>query len=72
MQPDDRDHNKRSGKHSEETGLNLAEYRLVPVEAIEDDDEDKDTIDLVALAKTVWDNRKTVYKVVGAFVVIGL
>jgi len=42
------------------------------VEAIEDEDEDKDTIDLVALAKTVWENRKTVYKVVGIFVVIGL
>ncbi len=72
MQPDDNDHNKRSRKHSEETGLNLAEYRLVPVEAIEGENEDKDTIDLVALAKTLWDNRKTVYKVVGIFLVIGL
>ena len=74
MEPNDhndRDHNKKPRKHSE-TGLDLAEYRLVPVEAIEDEDEDKDTIDLMALAKTVWDNRKTVYKVVGGFVVIGL
>ena len=74
MQPNDqndRDHNKKSRKHSE-AGLDLAEYRLVPVEAIEDEDEDKDTIDLVALAKTVWDKRKTVYKVVGIFFVIGL
>ena len=72
MEPNDRDHNKRSRKHSEETGLNLAEYRLVPVEAIDDEGEDKDTIDLVALAKTIWENRKTVYKVVGIFLILGL
>lgn len=70
MQPDDQD--KRSRKHPEEAGENLADYQQLPLEAIEEKDKDRDTIDLVALVKTIWENRKTVYKVAGIFVVIGL
>ncbi len=68
--PKDQNHNKRSRKHSGETGLDLAEYRLVPVDEIEQVPEKK--FDLFELLRKGWDNRKTFYWTIGIFVIIGL
>lgn len=65
--------NKEETSHKRKvTDFPLTEYRLVPVEGFEEVEDDKDTIDLVALAKTIWENKKTIYKVVGIFLIFGL
>jgi uncharacterized protein involved in exopolysaccharide biosynthesis len=51
----------------------IQEYRLVPADQYgggfgNEDDE----IDLIELAKTIWDNRKTIYKFVAVGAVLGL
>lgn len=50
----------------------LQEYRLVPVEEWDDRQGSEDEIDLVELAKHIWDRRMFIAKVTGVFVVIGL
>jgi len=64
------DNNKKHTRESSD--LPLAEYRLVPVEEFEEQDKDKDSIDLIELAKTIWDNRITIYKTIGIFIILGL
>ncbi len=51
------------------TGYNYPEFRMVPVEAM---DGDKTTVDLLSVAKTIWESRNIVYIVVGIALVIGL
>jgi uncharacterized protein involved in exopolysaccharide biosynthesis len=50
----------------------LQEYRLVPVEEWDGQESDEQEIDLVELAKHIWDNRLTIYKFVAVGVVLGL
>lgn len=49
-------------------GIPLQEYRLVPVEESDHDDDGESVVDLIELFNIVWDKRKTVYK----FVVVGM
>ena len=49
----------------------VEEYRLVPVEEWSESREE-DEIDLIELGKTIWDERKIIYKFVAAGVIIGL
>lgn len=49
----------------------IQEYRLVPADQIEEDRKGNE-IDLIELAKTLWENRKTIYKFVGVGFVLGI
>lgn len=50
----------------------MQEYRLVPVEEWEGAGVQEDEIDLIELAKHIWESRVTIYKFVAAGVVLGL
>ncbi|MAO66092.1 MAG: hypothetical protein CL666_13945 [Balneola sp.] len=59
---------KRSGQEE----FPLQEYRLVPVEEWEEDQNGEREIDLIELARYIWDNRSTIYKFVAVGIVLGL
>ncbi|MEX1010654.1 MAG: Wzz/FepE/Etk N-terminal domain-containing protein [Balneolaceae bacterium] len=48
------------------------EIRYVPVEYMPHMQDDEDEIDLMELAKTIWDRRRTIAKITGVFILIGL
>jgi len=50
----------------------LQEYRLVPVDEWQEEGERENEIDLVELAKHIWENRSTIYKFVAVGIVLGL
>jgi uncharacterized protein involved in exopolysaccharide biosynthesis len=58
---------KKSGQE-----LPLQEYRLVPVEEWEESQTEESGIDMVELAKHIWDDRVFIAKVTGVLVIIGL
>lgn len=60
---------KKSGKQSD---FPLQEYRLVPVEEWENEEKSEREIDLVELARYIWDNRKTIYKFTAVGIILGL
>lgn len=68
-------HNKagKKKKNSAQEEFPLQEYRLVPVEEWDEGSgrEEKE-IDLVELAKHIWDNRSIIYKFVAVGIVLGL
>lgn len=53
-------------------GFPIQEYRLVPVDEYESGYQEDDEIDLLELAKTIWENRKTIYRFVAAGAVLGV
>lgn len=59
-------------KKSGQEDFPLQEYRLVPVEEWEEEGNRENEIDLVELAKYIWDNRSTIYKFTAAGIVLGL
>jgi len=63
---------KKKKKKGDGEEFPLQEYRLVPVEEWEGDESNENEIDLVELAKHIWDNRSTIYKFVAVGVVLGL
>lgn len=68
----DQGHNSdQPGKKKKTDDFPIQEYRLVP--AHEDySGYEEDEIDLIELAKTIWDNRVLIYKFVAVGVVLGL
>ena len=48
------------------------EVRYVPIEYLQDMQDDDDEIDLIGLIKTVWDGRWLIVKTVTVFIVLGL
>ena len=50
----------------------VPEVRYIPVEYLPQLQDDEDEIDLIELAKNIWDGRWTIAKITGAFVAIGL
>lgn len=65
----------KPGKKKKKSGQEefpLQEYRLVPVEEWEEDGNGENEIDLIELAKHIWDNRSTIYKFTAVGVVLGL
>ncbi len=50
----------------------IQEYRLVPVDEYEARYGEEDEIDLIELAKTIWENRKIIYKFVAVGAVLGV
>jgi len=61
---------RQPGKHAED--FPIQEYRLVPVEEWNDAGTGEDEIDLIELANTIWEERKTIYKFVAGGVILGL
>jgi uncharacterized protein involved in exopolysaccharide biosynthesis len=61
--------NKKKVSSSDE--FPIQEYKLVPVDHMEYSN-NEDEIDLIELAKTIWDNRKTIYKFVGVGFLLGI
>jgi|TARA_R100000005_G_C4999037_1_gene205702 uncharacterized protein involved in exopolysaccharide biosynthesis len=61
---------KKSGKRSSEN-FPIQEYRLVPADQGYERYEE-DEIDLIELAKTIWDNRKIIYRFVAVGVILGV
>lgn len=59
-------------KKSRQEEFPLQEYRLVPVEEWEGAGAQEDEIDLIELARHIWDNRVLIYKFVAAGVVLGV
>jgi len=67
--------NNKSGKKKKNGGQDdfpLQEYRLVPVDEWQEEGERENEIDLVELAKHIWENRSTIYKFVAVGIVLGL
>ncbi|MGN8224830.1 Wzz/FepE/Etk N-terminal domain-containing protein [Gracilimonas sp. BCB1] len=61
----------KPGKKKSPENFPIQEYRLVPADhAYEGYEEDE--IDLIELAKTIWDNRKVIYRFVAVGVVLGV
>ena len=64
---------KKQKKKSDGDEFPLQEYRLVPVEEWNSSgDNGENEIDLVELAKHIWENRGTIYKFVAVGVVLGI
>ncbi|MEQ8523521.1 Wzz/FepE/Etk N-terminal domain-containing protein [Gracilimonas sp.] len=61
----------KPGKKKSPENFPIQEYRLVPADQGYDGYEE-DEIDLIELAKTIWDNRKTIYRFVAVGVVLGV
>lgn len=61
----------KPGKKKSPENFPIQEYRLVPADQGYDSYEE-DEIDLIELVKTIWDNRKTIYRFVAVGVVLGL
>lgn len=74
----DQGHNSdQPGKKKKKPGTGgedfpLQEYRLVPVEEWDEREDGENEIDLIELAKYIWDNRSTIYKFVAVGLVLGL
>ncbi|MEX2603856.1 MAG: Wzz/FepE/Etk N-terminal domain-containing protein, partial [Gracilimonas sp.] len=68
----DSDKPEKKKKKSGQDEFPLQEYRLVPVEEWEEDQNGEREIDLVELAKYIWDQRSTIYKFMAAGIVLGL
>jgi uncharacterized protein involved in exopolysaccharide biosynthesis len=69
--PDKNPHTSDSPEDSKKD--KVPEVRYIPVEYLSHmDDDDDDEIDLMALAKRIWDGRWTIIKITGVFIVIGL
>lgn len=68
-QGDNGDSKPGKKKHSED--FPIQEYRLVPADQTYGGYEE-DEIDLIELAKTIWDNRKVIYRFVAVGVVLGV
>ncbi|WP_020401553.1 Wzz/FepE/Etk N-terminal domain-containing protein [Gracilimonas tropica] len=66
------DQPEKKKKKSGQEEFPLQEYRLVPVEEWEEDRIGEREIDLIELAKYIWENRVTIYKFVAVGVVLGL
>ena len=49
----------------------IQEYKLVPISEYEGSEED-DEIDLIELAKTIWAERRLIYKFVSVGIVLGV
>ncbi len=64
------DKNSKKKKRSEED-FPIQEYRLVPAGQTYGDYE-KDEIDLIELVKTIWDNRKVIYRFLAVGIVLGV
>jgi len=62
----------RKKKNAAQDDFPLQEYRLVPVEEWDEGRESETEIDLVELAKHIWENRSTIYKFVTVGVMLGL
>ena len=62
---------KKPGKKRPDDSFPIQEYRLVPADQVHNDYEE-DEIDLVELAKTIWNNRKTIYLFVAVGAVLGI
>jgi len=52
--------------------LSSREVRYIPIEYVTQADNGEDEIDLIELAKNIWDGRWTIAKITGVFVAIGL
>lgn len=66
---DGSDKNKKRPKED----FPIQEYRLVPADQYTGGyGSEEDEIDLIELAKTIWDNRKTIYKFVAVGAVLGV
>lgn len=61
----------KPGKKKSSENFPIQEYRLVPADETYSGYEE-DEIDLIELAKTIWDNRKTIYRFVAVGVVLGV
>lgn len=62
-----------SGRPAEEAKKSDVEVRYVPIEYMPVmHDKDDDEIDLLALAKRIWDGRWTIIKITGVFIALGL
>lgn len=68
-QGDNGDSKPGKKKHNED--FPIQEYRLVPADQTYGGYEE-DEIDLIELAKTIWDNRKVIYRFVAVGVVLGV
>lgn len=67
---DDKTNNPQSSpQRGKET---TPEVRYVPIEYMPHMQEDEDEIDLVELCKNIWESRRTIVKITGIFVSIGL
>ena len=67
------DPKKSSSPEEQKKTESQVEVRYIPMEympAMHDDDNDE--IDLLALAKRIWDGRWTIAKITGAFILLGL
>jgi len=79
--PDNKEHTPQTperntpGKKKKNSGQEefpLQEYRLVPAEEWSGSESDENEIDLVELARHIWENRSTIYKFVAVGIVLGL
>ncbi|MBO6587238.1 MAG: hypothetical protein JJ953_14100 [Gracilimonas sp.] len=61
----------KPGKKKSPENFPIQEYRLVPADHGHEGYEE-DEIDLIELAKTIWDNRKVIYRFVAVGVVLGV
>lgn len=68
-QGDNGDSKPGKKKHNED--FPIQEYRLVPAEQSYEGYEE-DEIDLIELAKTIWDNRKIIYRFVTVGIILGV
>jgi len=60
------------GQSSDENKNKDVEVRYVPLEYMPSMHEEDDEIDLIALAKRIWDGRWTIVKITGVFIALGL
>lgn len=65
------DDSKPSKKPNNPADFPIQEYRLVPADQYHEID-NEDEIDLLELAKTLWDNRTTIYKFLAVGFVLGI
>ncbi|MFD2531939.1 Wzz/FepE/Etk N-terminal domain-containing protein [Gracilimonas halophila] len=61
----------KPGKKNHNEDFPIQEYRLVPADQSYEGYEE-DEIDLIELAKTIWDNRKTIYRFVTVGIILGV
>jgi uncharacterized protein involved in exopolysaccharide biosynthesis len=69
---EDPDQKGKVSRNKTEIEFPLQEYRLVPVEEWQGQDAGENEIDLVELARHIWENRYTIYKFVAVGIVLGL
>src|SRR6056297_2384841 len=60
------------GQSSDENKNKDVEVRYVPLEYMPNMHDEDDEIDLLALAKRIWDGRWTIVKITGVFIALGL